>query len=490
MKKTQFIILLFSILIYTHANDLSKFNRYFEDATMRIDYYHIGDSKSEIFTIDRIYKQGIWAGSRVNLLDNFNNGAYYYNIFDDSSGELIYSKGFDSFFKEYQTSKNALEGINRSYHESALIPYPQNPIKLSILKRDDQNKLQEIYSIVIDPNDIMIIKDKIIDNSVEVTKSLFNGDPHKKVDIVIVAEGYTIDEKEKYLADLKRFTDVFNKYEPYKSMIDYINVYGVLKPSQESGVDEPRANIFRNSILSATFNTFGSERYLLSEDNKTLRNLAAHVPYDAIYIMVNHKRYGGGGIYNWSCTFTTDNQFNEYLFVHEFGHSFAGLADEYYTSSTGYDEFYKPSLEPVEPNVTALLDPENIKWEKLITEEIEIPSYWNKEEFDNTDYAWQELRSEMNDKIANLKRDNASKDLIEQAETEYVLKDKKRSEEVDEFLENEKNYGKVGAFEGAGYLPKGMYRPMVDCIMFSKGNKPFCKVCESAIAKVINHYTE
>jgi hypothetical protein len=229
---------------------------------------------------------------------------------------------------------------------------------------------------------------------------------------------------------------------------------------------------------------------LLSEDNKTLRNLAAHVPYDAIYIMVNHKRYGGGGIYNWSCTFTTDNQFNEYLFVHEFGHSFAGLADEYYTSSTGYDEFYKPTLEPVEPNVTALLDPLNIKWEKLIAEEIEIPSNWNKEEFDNTDYAWQELRREMNDKIAQLKRENASKELIEQAEIEYVLKDKKRSDEVDEFLENEKNYGKVGAFEGAGYLPKGMYRPMIDCIMFSKGDKPFCKVCESAIAKVINHYTE
>ena len=142
MKMTQLMILFFSILIYTHANEFSKFNSYFEDATMRIDYYHVGDSKSELFTIDRIYRQGIWAGSRVNLLDDFNNGAYYYNIFDEASGELIYSKGFDSFFKEYQTSKNALEGINRSYHESALIPYPKNPIKLSILKRDDQNKLK------------------------------------------------------------------------------------------------------------------------------------------------------------------------------------------------------------------------------------------------------------------------------------------------------------------------------------------------------------
>ena len=480
-------ILLFSSL---QAQDLTKFNNYFEDATMRIDYYHVGDSKSELFTIDRIYKQGIWAGSRVNLIDNFNNGAYYYKVYDQASGELLYSKGFDSFFKEYQTSKKAQDGINRSYHESAIIPFPKNPINFSVLKRDDQNKLKEIYSTVIDPSDIMIIKDKVIDNSVEVTKSLYNGDPHKKVDIVIVAEGYTIDEKEKYLADLKRFTNVFNKYEPYKSMIENINVYGVLKPSQESGVDEPRANIFKNSTLSATFNTFGSERYLLSEDNKTLRNLAAHVPYDAIYIMVNHKRYGGGGIYNWSCTFTTDNQFNEYLFVHEFGHSFAGLADEYYTSSTGYDNFYKQSLEPVEPNVTALLEHKNIKWKDLLTEGVELPTKWQKEKFDKIDYAWQKQRREMNDNIAKLKRENASKELIEQAELEYVLKDKKRSDEVDHYLESEANYGKVGAFEGAGYLPKGLYRPMIDCIMFSKGDKPFCKVCEASIAKVIKHYGE
>jgi hypothetical protein len=206
--------------------------------------------------------------------------------------------------------------------------------------------------------------------------------------------------------------------------------------------------------------------------------------------MVNHKRYGGGGIYNWSCTFTTDNQFNEYLFVHEFGHSFAGLADEYYTSSTAYDNFYKPSLEPVEPNVTALLDPDNIKWKDLADPSIELPTFWNKEEFDKTDYAWQEKRREMNNTISQLKRENGAEELIYKAEQDYVVEDKNRSQEVDDFLHNEQNYGKVGAFEGAGYLPKGLYRPMIDCIMFSKGEKPFCKVCESAIEKVIKHYTE
>jgi len=489
MKNLVYLFIL-SIGPLLSAQDITTFNKYFEDATMRIDYYHVGDSKSEIFTIDRIYKQGIWAGSRVNLFDRFNNGAYYYKVYEEASGALIYSKGFDSYFKEYQTSSDAQNGIQRSYHESALIPYPKNPVKLSVEKRDDKNLLNEIYSVILDPSDIMIIKDAVIDKRVEVTQSLYNGDPHSKVDVVILAEGYTDEERELYHSDLKRFTEILTKYEPYKSLKDKFNVYGVFKPSEESGVDEPRAAIFRNTTLNATFNSMGSERYLLTEDNKTMRNIAANVPYDAIYMMVNHKRYGGGGIYNWSCTFTTQNQFNEYLFVHEFGHSFAGLADEYYTSSTAYTDFYKPTLEPVEPNVTALLDPDNIKWKTLLTPGITLPSEWRKEEFDKTDYEWQALRREMNNNTAELKRTNASKELIEKAEIAYIEKDKSRALEVDEYLSTDKNYGKVGAFEGAGYLQKGLYRPMIDCIMFSKGDKPFCKVCEAAIAEVIMHFTE
>ncbi|MCB0731325.1 MAG: peptidase M64 [Ignavibacteriae bacterium] len=472
------------------AQNFEVFNKYFEDATLRLDYYHIGDNINELVTIDQIFKQGIWAGSRVNLLDNFNNGAYYLKIYDDISGELIYSKGFDSYFKEYQTSADAQNGIQKSFHESALIPNPKNKIKFSIEKRDDDNNLNEIFTRIIDPSDIKIIREKILDVNVEITKSYYSGDPHSKVDIAIVAEGYTAEEKEKYLNDLKRFTNIFKKQEPFKSYINNLNVYGIFKASEESGVDEPRANIYKNTTLNATFNSLGSERYLLTEDNKTLRDLASHVPYDAIYIMVNHKRYGGGGIYNWSCTFTADNQFQEYLFIHEFGHSFAGLADEYYTSDVAYNDFYKPTLEPVEPNVTALLDPENLKWKKLLTSGIELPTPWEKEEFDKTDYEWQKERREMNDKIAELKRNNADKNLIIQAEQEYIIKDKKRSDIVDQYLKNCANYGKVGAFEGAGYLQNGLYRPMIDCIMFSKGEKPFCKVCEEAIIKVIEHYGE
>ncbi|MEE9448539.1 MAG: M64 family metallopeptidase, partial [Ignavibacteriaceae bacterium] len=216
----------------------------------------------------------------------------------------------------------------------------------------------------------------------------------------------------------------------------------------------------------------------------------AHVPYDALYIMVNHSRYGGGGIYNLYCTFTTGNQYKDFLFIHEFGHSFTGLADEYYTSSTAYNDFYPRGVEPVEPNITALINPQNLKWEKLLTPGIGIPTPWEKADYDSMDLRWQSGRREMNNKIAELKRNKSHFLEIEKAEKEYAQKDKEHSELVDSYLKGSRYHGQVGVFEGAGYSSKGLYRPMLDCIMFSKGDKPFCTVCNGAIVKVINHYSE
>ena len=273
-------------------------------------------------------------------------------------------------------------------------------------------------------------------------------------------------------------------------MKEDFNIYGVLKTSVDSGVDEPRADIYKNTVLNCTFNSLGSERYLLTEDNKTMRDLAGYVPYDAIYIMVNHKRYGGGGIYNLFCTFTTDNQFRNYLFLHEFGHSFTGLADEYYTSETSYNDFYPRGIEPLEANITALLNPPDVKWKNLLTKGIEIPTPWEKADYDSMDYKWQKERRELNNHIAELKRNKAPEAEIKKAEEEYAQKDKAHSDEVDKYLQSSKYWNQVGAFEGAGYSSEGLYRPMLDCIMFSKGDKPFCKVCENAIKEMILYYTE
>lgn len=485
------ILIIISIIIQSLiAQNNLEFEKYFFDKTMRIDYFHIGSSKTELFVIDKIYMYDKWAGSTKNLIDHLNNGKYYYKIYDIETETLIYSKGFDTFFGEYISTKDGKEGKIKSFHESALIPYPKNKILFVIEKRNDQNQLEEFYSTEIDPNSIYIIKDKVSDSNVEIFTPVINGEPHNKVDVVILGEGYTKNQRNKFEEDLNRFVQYFFEQEPYRSLKNNFNIYGVFKPSEESGTDLPGANIFVNTVLNTSFWTFGSERYLMTEDNKTMRDLAAFVPYDAIYIQVNHSRYGGGGIYNQFCTYTTDNQFAKYLFIHEFGHSFAGLADEYYTSDVAYSDFHKPTVEPIEPNITAFLIPENLKWKKLLSEGIELPTPWEKDEFDRMSYEWLKERNRMNSSIAELKRNRAPEEQIKAAEEEYAIKDKLQSEKVDKYLKSSKYWNKVGVFEGAGYLSKGLYRPMLDCIMFSKGDKPFCEVCEEAIKNVINFYVK
>lgn len=480
-------IAFFLITASLFAHSPPKFEDYFIDKTMRIDYFHTGCAKEEWITIDQVYEQGIWAGSLRNLIDNFNNGRYYAKIYDSSSGRLVFSRGFDSYFGEYKTTGQALKGLKRTYHESVLIPYPKKKIKFTLEVRNRENVLQPLFSQEIDPSSVSIIRERL-DEGVKIFKILKSGDPHKKVDIAFVAEGYTLEEEGKLKTDLKRFAKVFFNHEPYKTYKAKFNIYGVFKPSDEGGCDEPRHGVYKNTAVNASFNALGSERYLLTEDNKALRDIAAHVPYDALFIMINHKRYGGGGIYNLYCTFTTDNQWHEYLFLHEFGHSFAGLGDEYYTSSVAYNEFYPRGVEPTEPNITALLDPKDLKWKDFLTRGIEIPTPWEKEDFDRMDRAYQKIRSEINEKIASMKREGAGRAEIEKFEQESERLSRDHAKRIDKYLSKSKFKDKVGAFEGAGYSSKGLYRPMLDCLMFTKGKKPFCKVCEQAVIRVIKHY--
>jgi hypothetical protein len=466
-----------------------SFNKYFSDKTMRIDYHHTGDATTEVVSLDRVYRYGVWAGSLTNLVDDLNYGAYYHKIYDAASGELIYSRGFDSYFKEYQTSDGAANGVKKAFHESAIVPEPKNKIIFALDKRQREGHLVEVFRCEIDPADVNIITDEGSDGSVLVFTSQDSGDPHKKADVAIIAEGYTAAEEGKFREDLARFTEVFFKADPCKSHRDRFNIYGVFKPSQESGCDEPRHGSFCNTSVGATFNSMGSERYLLTENNKALRDIAGHAPYDALYIMVNHYRYGGGGIYNFYCTYTADNQWSEYLMVHEFGHSFFGLADEYYTSDTAYGDFYPPGYEPSEANITALLDPANVKWKHLVSKNIEVPTRWEKEDFDQADLTWQQERRRLNDRVAELRRSGAPESEVKAVEQEYDRRDREHTLKMHEYLEAGKYAGKVGVFEGAGYASKGLYRPMTDCIMFTKGQREFCVVCREAMVGIIDWYS-
>jgi hypothetical protein len=467
----------------------SAFDRWFVDRTMRVDYYHIGNSTDETVTLDRLYDQGPWAGSTENLLDTRNLGAFYVKVFDVATNQLIFSRGFDTIFREYQTTAPAAAGISRTFHESILMPRPKKKFQWMLERRDTSNHLTPVFSTVIDPNALTVIREALIP---EVTTALHHevGDPHRCVDLLLVADGYAAAEEEKFAADCRRMTEMLFRYEPYRSEKSVINVRSVFRASAESDVSKPHFGEFRSGSVGCSFYSLGSPRYLLTEDNRALRDVAAHAPYDALCILVNTPTYGGGGIYNLYATNAVDNQWAEYLFIHEMGHSLSGLADEYYSSSTAYDEetFYPPGLEPLEPNITRLIGEPLPKWHDL-ADAGEYPTPWGKADYDGADAAYQQEREEMNRRIAEAKRSGAAAEIIAGLEGQSERLSREAAERADAILRENPNFGKVGAFEGAGYCSSGVYRPELDCIMFTKGSKPFCRVCRAAIERTIRFHT-
>lgn len=488
MKKALItLILLMPILV--PAQDALEFEKYFLDQTLRVDVFHSGDAKEEMFTIDRVIQEGPWAGNPRRTVVPFELGRYLLRVSDTVSGTLIYSKGFDSYFGEYKTTEPGVNGVKKTFSETLLLPFPRNKVRLEVLLRDRQNIPQTIFNREIDPADTFIVKEKLSDD-VQVIEQVKNGAPADKVDLVIIGEGYTDAELEKFKRDLARFSELILSQEPYQTFRERFNISGLFKPSAESGCDEPSYGSFRNTILGASFDSFGSERYLLTDDNRALRDIAAHAPYDTIMIMVNQARYGGGGIYNLYCTFTSDNQWQQYLCLHELGHSFSGLADEYYTSAVAYNEFYPAGVEPLEANITALLDAGNLKWKELVTKKTAVPTLWEKAAYEAMEKVYQQKRRQTNEKIAALKRANAPKAEIEALQAQSEEMSRLNGLEVNAFFKKSRFQGKVGAFEGAGYAAKGLFRPMLDCLMFSRGRKPFCKVCEQAVIRTIKYYSE
>ena len=326
----------------------TPFDGDFEDATLRIDYYHVGNAFREFVSIDRVSRQGVWAGSRTRLEDPFEYGGYLVEAHDAESGDLLYSRRFDSYFGEYRTTDPATEGTMRTYHETVLLPYPKRPIRVVFTARRDDGTILPLAETIIDPGSLEITTEPPR-RGAQVMEAHIGGPPHRVLDIAILGEGYTADETDVFVRDLTWATETLLAFEPFASRRDHLSVRGVLVPSNQAGCDEPTRGSYRDTTLGASFNSLGSERYLLTENNRDLRDIAANVPYDALIIMINHDRYGGGGIYNLFCTFTAHSDWAGYLLLHEFGHSFGGLADEYYSSSTAYNDFYPRGREPVQP---------------------------------------------------------------------------------------------------------------------------------------------
>ncbi len=484
------LVILWAILlpIAVIAQGSIQFDDYFLDRTLRVDYFHIGNASKESIVFDQMKTQPVWAGNPDRLIDRFGYGKTAVRVYDVASNRLIFSNTWSTIFSEYQTTDPAIEGIEKAYHESACIPFPKKPVLFVMESRDKKNLFHPVFQMTIDPGSIQI-NHETADPGIRVYR-VMDGDPHYRVDLAWVAEGYREDQFDQFKKDVDRYVGIFFSAEPYKSNRGAFNIYGVFKASPESGVDEPERTVFRNTALNASFNALNLDRYLLTDDNRTLRDIAMAVPYDALVIMVNSDRYGGGGIYNLYSMSTVNNSLSDKVFMHEFGHSFAGLGDEYYSSSVAYNEFYPKGIEPVDPNLTALLDPERLKWRDLVSPGLDIPTPWGKEEREALEEENNGLRMKMHEELEKLRSKDASKSTLEKTEKRYrneIEKNRKKMAEIRTSFAFLK--GRVGAFEGAGYTSRGLYRPELECLMFSNSDFQFCAVCRQAIENMILFYT-
>ncbi len=467
----------------------SAFVDYFTGDSMRLDLYQVGDGNEEIVTLDQIYKEGAWPGPRSALVDPFGYGRYSVKVYDAASKTVIYSRGFDAMFGEYKTTKPALDGVKRVFQRSVRVPWPKQPVIVAIDVRDRENRFHELFRRAIDPKDYHIIRETGLSGD-WVYEAIRNGDPQVKVDLAFIAEGYTAEDKDKFKADVDRAAGWLFSYEPYARLKSAFNVYGVMRPSAERAMDEPRQGAFRRTVLDASFNAFDTDRYMLTEAGHRLREIAAEVPYDAIVVLVNSRRYGGGGIYNDYCITTVDNERSKAVFIHEFGHSFAGLADEYYESDVAYNDFYPKGVEPLEPNITALLDPAHLKWADLVSPGVAIPTEYGKQQREALQGEQRNNFMARTKETAEAKATGATEADLKAIEEKYA---KLNAPIAAKLAELNKKYadlvGKVGAFEGAGYASKGLYRPAWYCLMISNPKDEFCPVCQRAIERMVRYYT-
>ncbi len=449
-----------------------SFDQYFKEKTMRVDYFHTGDATHELITLERVVSDGPWAGSKTRLIDDIDLGKYYFYVFDAESDRLIYSRGFASLYGEWETTGEA-KSMQRTYHESLRFPWPKRPVRVVLKKREPGADFETLGELAVDP-EARSVNPADLPPAGEVWTLFENGPPAEKVDIVVLGEGYTRDELPKFHSDAWRLIEELFTHEPFKSRRSDFNVRAIDVAAAESGVTRPHAGKFRRTPVAAQYSIFDSERYLLTYDNRSLRDVLSAAPYDFMSILVNERQYGGGGIYNFQLASAVDSEFSDYVFVHEFGHHFAGLGDEYYTSDVAYETGAAEHPEPWEPNVTALHDPAQLKWGDLVMPGTPIPTPWDKAAYEEHAGKIRERRQELIERQAP------------EAEFDRLFHEQRRSET--RLLSAMEHYGEVGAFEGAAYEPRGLYRPEIDCIMFSRNEVGFCRVCRRAIERVIDLY--
>jgi hypothetical protein len=420
----RIVLLLFSF-ITAFASAQVSFDKYFTDKVLRFDYMLAGNSSRTVVYPVGMKEEPFFGGSKTQLTDPFHFGNLKYEIFDAVDNTLLYSRGFCTLYQEWQTTPEA-KIMERSFYEVATMPYPKNKVNFVLSMRKRDGSFEKIYETEIDPTNYFIRKEKPVNAAI--TKIYSAGDPATSVDLAFIAEGYRAEEMGKFRDDVKKMADILFAEPPFNEYKNRFNIFAVEAISEESGTDIPGEKIYVNTALNSSFYTFDLDRYLTTQDIKSVNDYAALVPHDNIIVLINTDKYGGGGVFNYYSGTSVGNRLSPKVFIHEFGHGFAGLADEYYSSEVAYEEFYPLNVEPWEPNITTLVNFDS-KWKKMIARDTPVPT---------------------------------------PAEDKY------------------KNV--TGVFEGGGYAAKGIYRPEMDCRMKSNGPKGYCSVCREAVKKMIEFY--
>lgn len=423
-KKNFALLFLLSVAFLVSAQN---FDQYFTNKACRVDFHFCGNNhQTEVF-FDQVKQEPFWGGRQRHLDDDMNLGDFRFEVIDSASQQVIYRDGFNALFSEWQSTPEAAH-VSKDFEQVVQFPYPKQTVVVAVEKRTDFFSWKELSRMIVNPTDLLI--DKTLPQTYPVKIIAKHAPTDQAVDIAVVAEGYMADEQAKFYADAQKLLENLLTHEPFKSNAGKINVYAIASVSQDSGVSVPQDSVWKNTVVGSHFYTFYEPRYLTTSNIKKIRDIAALVPYDAIYVLANTSRYGGGGFYNFYTLSTVDNKYSTQVEVHEFGHGFAGLGDEYFYDHDALSDFYDLSKEPWEPNLTTLKYFDK-KWRSMLNDSVPVPTP-DTEAYKNT----------------------------------------------------------VGVFEGGGYMSKGMYRPYEDCRMRTNAYPSFCPVCQAAIEKRIRLLTE
>jgi hypothetical protein len=424
------------------AQDTSEsFDRWFEPATMRFDFHHAGDATSEEYFFADLHREPFWGGSRVSLIDDKEYGNQFFKVVDVATNRVIYSRGYCTLWNEWQLTAEA-KTVRKSMPESLIFPFPKNDVRIEIYTRDNRGEWVEKFEQTVSPRSKFVASYPRRYDTFDVS---LGDDTAHAIDIVLLPEGYTDAERQKFETACADFARAFFSFEPYRELRRKFNIRAVWVPSHDSGVSTPGNGEWLNTSAKAGFWTFDSERYQMTEDFHTLRDQAGHVPYELIYVLSNTDKYGGGGIYNFygisSAGDKTPSKAGVY--IHEFGHLLMGLGDEY-VGGVSYDELsmYPADREPWEVNLTTLVDFESKDWSRMLAPGTPVPTPLRK------------------------------------PAPEHITAPKSGSKPAKDRVAAYK----LGVYEGGGYSTKGVYRPWPNCLMNNLHSiDKFCPVCEAGI---------